>query len=226
MKIGILKTGHVPDGLADRFPDYDGMFVHLLEREGFSFASFDVEAGAMPASPETCAGWLITGSRCGVYEDHAWIPPLEDFIRACRAADVPMVGICFGHQIIARALGARVEKFEGGWSLGAVDYAFEAPAETLTVMAFHQDQVLTVPEGAMPLASSAFCRYAGFTYGDWALTVQPHPEFDAAYVQALLDHYAGRFPDDAVARAEANMGKALSTARLVARMSAWLRRSA
>lgn len=224
MKIGILKTGHVPEGLADRFPDYDGMFVRLLGGQGFAFETVDVEAGARPAAPDACDGWLITGSRCGVYEDHAWIAPLEDFIRACRTADVPMVGVCFGHQIIAQAMGARVEKFEGGWSLGAVDYAFEAPEETLTVMAFHQDQVLTVPEGAAVIASSAYCRLAGFTYGDWAMSVQPHPEFDAAYVQALLDHYAGRFPEAPVARAEANMGNALSTARLVARMSAWLRR--
>ena len=134
-----------------------------------------------------------------------------------------MVGICFGHQIVARALGARVEKFAGGWSLGAVDYAFLDPAETLTIMAFHQDQVLSVPAGARPIASSPYCRYAGFAYGRWALTIQPHPEFDAAYVQDLLDHYAGRFTEDRVARAEANMARPLATGRLVARMGAWLR---
>ena len=226
MKIGILKTGHVPDALAGQFPDYDRMFMRLLDGPEISFRTFDVEAGEMPAAPEDCGGWLITGSRCGVYEDHAWIAPLEDFIRASRDADVPMVGVCFGHQIIAQAMGARVEKFEGGWSLGAVEYAFEAPDETLTVMAFHQDQVLTEPEGATLIASSAVCRYAGFTYGTWALTVQPHPEFDAAYVQALLDTYATSLPEDRALSARDSLGNPLSTARLVERMNAVLRRQA
>ena len=58
-------------------------------------------------------GWLITGSRHGAYEDHPWIPPLEEFIRDAYAAQVPLVGICFGHQIIAQAMGGKVEKYQG-----------------------------------------------------------------------------------------------------------------
>ena len=81
MKIGILKTGHVPPALTGRHPDYDGMFVRLLAGQGFTFETVDVENGALPAAPDACGGWIITGSRCGVYEDHPWIAPLEAFIR-------------------------------------------------------------------------------------------------------------------------------------------------
>lgn len=223
MKIGILKTGHVPEALAGRFPDYDGMFRDLLAGAGFSFETFDVEAGQLPATPEACDGWLITGSACGVYEDHPWIAPLEAFIRASRAAGVRMAGVCFGHQIMARAFGARVEKHPGGWCLGPFDYEFREPAETLTAMAFHQDQVMELPAGARLIATADACRFAGLAYDGWGWSVQPHPEFDAAYVTALLDHYDGRFPPAPVARARANMARPLAKARLAARLAAHLK---
>jgi GMP synthase-like glutamine amidotransferase len=77
-----------------------------------------------PKDIHDCDGWLITGSRFGAYEDHPFIPPLEDFIRAAYAAHVPVVGICFGHQIIAQAMGGKVEKYAGGWSVGPTEYNF------------------------------------------------------------------------------------------------------
>ena len=75
-----------------------------------------------PTSVSSCDGWIVTGSAFGAYEDHAFIPPLEDFIRANYKADVPMAGICFGHQIMAQALGGKVEKFSGGWGVGYTNY--------------------------------------------------------------------------------------------------------
>jgi len=102
MKIGILQTGHAPDEVQDQLGDYDAMFGRLLADEGFVFETFNVVDMAFPQSVTACDGWLVTGSKHGAYEDHAFIPPLEVFIRAARDNDVPMVGICFGHQIIAQ----------------------------------------------------------------------------------------------------------------------------
>ncbi len=203
MKIGILKAGHVPRRVADRHPDYDVMFERLLAGRGLTFQSFDVEHGAFPASVTDAEGWLITGSACGAYEDHPWIPPLEAFIREARAQSVRMIGICFGHQVLAQAMGARVEKFSGGRSMGAVDYECCATGETLTLLAFHGDQVMTVPEGARLTVSGGFCRIAGLAYDDeagapWAISLQPHPEFDAAYEADLIGAYSDGLPPDAI----------------------------
>jgi GMP synthase-like glutamine amidotransferase len=125
MRIGILQTGLAPDGLTDQMGDYPDMFARLLAGNGFTFATFRVVEGAFPASVRDCDGWLITGSRHGVYEDHAFIAPLEQFIRDSFAQRVPVVGVCFGHQIIAQAMGGKVERYAGGWIVGATDYDFE-----------------------------------------------------------------------------------------------------
>ena len=103
----------------DQTGDYDALFRDLLAGHGFDFVTFAVLDGEFPASVEDADAWLITGSRHGVYEDHDWIPPLEALIRKIDARRLPLVGVCFGHQIIAQALGGKVEKFKGGWSVGA-----------------------------------------------------------------------------------------------------------
>ncbi len=114
MLIGILQCGHFPEDLQGESGDYDAMFERLLAGENFDYATYNVVDGDFPEGPEACDGWLITGSRHGAYEDHDWIPPLEDLIRAIRDAGRPLVGVCFGHQIIAQALGGKVVKFDGG----------------------------------------------------------------------------------------------------------------
>jgi GMP synthase-like glutamine amidotransferase len=158
----------------------------LLAGKGLTFRRWAVLRNDFPASVDACDGWLITGSRFGAYEDHAWIPPLEAFIRAAYAAHVPVVGVCFGHQIIAKAMGGTVEKFKGGWSVGPTDYAFAD--RTYTLNAWHQDQVTVKPEGAEVVASTAFCENAALLYDDRMFTVQPHPEFRKEFVEGLIKH--------------------------------------
>ena len=182
MLIGILQTGLAPDALSD-MGDYPDMFARLLDGHGFTFRTYRVVDGSFPAHVTDCDGWLITGSRHGVYEDHPWLRPLEQFIRDSFAAHVPMVGICFGHQIIAQAMGGKVEKFSGGWAVGAQDYDFGGTI--LTLNAWHQDQVTTVPPGAKVIASNDFCTNAAFLY-DHALTIQAHPEFRADFIDGLM----------------------------------------
>ena len=203
MRIGILQAGHVPDVLRPGLDDYDAMFADLLAAEGFAFAAFDVERMVFPDGPEACDGWLITGSRHGAYEDHPFIPPLEAFVRACVAADRPVVGICFGHQIVAQALGGRVEKFAGGWSLGARTY--HTDAGPLRLNAWHQDQVVALPPGAEVLGRSDFCANAVLAYGRAAWTIQPHPEFSHEVVRGLVRarRGTGTYPDDLMDAAEA-----------------------
>ncbi|MCB1334061.1 MAG: type 1 glutamine amidotransferase [Roseivivax sp.] len=185
MKIGILQTGHPPTELAPTHGDYPSMFERLLGGRGFTFQTWSVVDGEFPAGPQDADGWLITGSRHGVYEDHPWIAPLEALVRDIIAAGKPLVGICFGHQVIAQALGGQVEKFDQGWCLGPQVYHF--PDGDKRLLAYHQDQVITPPEGAEVVASSPGCRYAALLYPGKAYTVQPHPEFSPAYLQGLID---------------------------------------
>lgn len=184
MKIGILRTGHSPEGMIETIGNYDQMFERLLDGNDFDFRTFSVVDGEFPAGPQDADGWLITGSKHGAYEDHPWIPPLEELIRAIHAAGKPLIGVCFGHQIIAQALGGTVVKFDGGWSVGRTEYMMEGKPVALN--AWHQDQVVALPPGARVVGSSDFCANAMLAYGDTIWTVQPHPEFGADFIDGLI----------------------------------------
>ena len=213
MKIGILQTGHAPEQLLDTSGDYDVLFQRLLDGNGFSFATYNVVDMEFPDAISSCDGWLITGSKHGAYEDHAFIPPLEVFVRDAYAADIPMVGICFGHQIIAQALGGKVEKFAEGWAVGRQTYNWVG--DTVALNAWHQDQVTALPDEAEVIASNAFCENAALVYGKRAFTTQPHPEFGADFVAGLVLHRGpGVVPDSQLEETRANLEKPIDNARI------------
>ncbi|MBP1804743.1 type 1 glutamine amidotransferase [Rubellimicrobium aerolatum] len=218
MLIGILQTGHAPDALRPSHGDYPDLFQRLLRDRDLDFRTWAVVDGEFPQGPHAAEGWLITGSRHGAYEDHPWIPPLEQLIRDIHAANVPLVGVCFGHQIVAQALGGRVEKFPGGWSVGRTEYDWNG--ERLALNAWHQDQVTQRPEGATVLASSPFCENAALLYGDRILTVQAHPEFPNGFVAEMIEKRGrGLVPDPLLDAAKASLDAPLDDARLADRIA-------
>lgn len=208
MRMGILETGKPPVEMQQDYSSYTHVFATLLGDTEFTYEGWHVEGGIFPKSPAEADGWLITGSKHGAYEDHHWIPQLETFIRSCYADKVPLVGICFGHQIIAQALGGKVEKFEGGWAIGRQSYKIVDQSEPIHLNAWHQDQVTQKPEAAKVIASNEFCENAALVYGDSILTFQPHPEFDSEFVKGLLDHRApGAVPNELIEKATDDLGK-------------------
>ncbi|UWQ05553.1 type 1 glutamine amidotransferase [Aliiroseovarius crassostreae] len=225
MKIGILQAGHSPDEVRDSVGNYGEMFTRLLDGHGFEFEIFSVVDGEFPPGVDAADGWLITGSKHGAYEVHDWIGPLEELIRDIRAAGQPLVGVCFGHQIIAQALGGKVEKFSGGWSVGRTEYDFGD--EVLALNAWHQDQVTELPEGAEVIASTDFCANAAVIYGDRILTIQPHPEFTADLIAGLIEHRGrGKVPDALLDEAEQQLSTSTDNARFAERMAQVLKKGA
>ncbi len=223
MKIGILQTGHAPDEMKQSHGNYDEMFLRLLDGNGFTFETFSVVDGVFPDGVDAADGWLITGSKHGVYEDHAWIPPLETLIRAIHDADLPLVGVCFGHQIIAQAMGGKVEKFNGGWAVGRTTYNLDGTNVALN--AWHQDQVVEPPSGAEVVGQNAFCQNAMLAYGDKIWTIQPHPEFDAAFIDGLIQFRGtGVVPDAQLAQAHENLEQPVNNNDMAERIAAFFRR--
>lgn len=225
MKIGILQTGHAPDTLVDQTGDYDTMYAEMLGGHGFEFAAYAVVDNQFPESADDADGWIITGSRFGAYEDHDWIPPLEELIRQIQANGQPLIGICFGHQIIAQALGGKVEKFQGGWAIGRTEY--DMGDETVVLNAWHQDQITRLPEGARVLGRNAFCEHAILAYGDRIWTMQPHPEYTAGFIEGLIDTRGrGVVPDAQLDTARENLEGPVHNDRIAARMAEFFKNGA
>ena len=190
MKLGILLCGHVPEPLAPRFGDYAAMVQRLLD-PAHQVSCFDVTAGVLPASAESCDAFVLTGSPAAVYDELPWIAPLADFVRSARGR-AKLVGICFGHQMMAHAFGGRVVKAPQGWGIGLHRYALPHraawmdDADMVVAPASHQDQVVECAADAGVVAQSVFTPFAGLDYGD-AISFQFHPEFSAAFGVALIE---------------------------------------
>lgn len=202
MKLTIIETGQPPPAIRDRFPDYPEMFRRMFAGVDASFA-FDtvslVRGEALP-DPAGLDAVLYTGSPAGVYDDEPWISPLMNFIRSAAEARRPQVGICFGHQVMAEALGGKVAKSAKGWGAGRHTYEITAapglatpPPPAMRIAVSHQDQVEVRPPQAGIIARSDFTSFAGLSYqGFPALSFQCHPEFDAAFAAALYTARRGK----------------------------------
>lgn len=223
MKVGILETGAPPDPLVQRFGAYPAIISEMLG-PGFATVSYDVARGGLPDDPRAHGAWLITGSPAGVYEDHPWIPPLEAFLREAKGK-AKLVGLCFGHQIMAQAFGGRVEKSERGWGIGLQSYvvAERAPwmddVASFAIPVSHQDQVVEQPPASQILAANAFSPFGLIAYEDGSsISFQGHPEWEPAFAQALIESRRDRLPgvDEALASLDRPNDRA--------RVGEWVRR--
>jgi GMP synthase-like glutamine amidotransferase len=225
MKVGILETGAPPPDLRARFGSYGEMFQQLLGN-GYDYSTFDVRSGPLP-STGACDAYLITGSAAGVYDGDPWIDSLKGFVRDL-SGSTPLIGVCFGHQLMAEAYGGRVIKSPKGWGIGLHSYEVQRRAAWMdelpafTIPASHQDQVVELPNDATVLAASAFTSFAVLDYPSRrAISLQGHPEFSPDYAAALIALRRGKLYDPAFADQAA---ATLRTPNDSAHVAQWLRR--
>ena len=228
VRVGVLECDHVPAELRDVGDDYAPMFADRFAAHApwVSTDRIDVVGGAPLPSPGEHDAYLITGSRHSAYDDLPWIAPLGTFVRDLVDAEVAVVGVCFGHQLIAHHLGGEVGRAAAGWGVGVHEARvvterpwMTPPVERFRLIVSHQDQVTSLPEGAELLATSDHAPVAAFELGS-ALGIQGHPEFDPAYAAALMAARSDRIPAHVVAAGEAT----LATPTDHATVSTWLGR--
>ncbi|UAB91085.1 type 1 glutamine amidotransferase (plasmid) [Ruegeria sp. SCSIO 43209] len=197
MRICILETDVPADEMKKEHGDFADMFETWLfpALPEATWDRFAVHSGDNLPNADSFDGYMITGCRHGVYDDLSWMTPLAGFLRHLRDRHIPVGGVCFGHQIMAHAYGAQVEKSGDGWVLGADTY------DNLAAFAIHQDQVQSIPTGVRHVTGSPRCRIGRIAYAFPALSVQYHPEFTASFMKSLLDHYGGTRIDKSLTEA-------------------------
>ncbi|WP_442113451.1 amidotransferase [Pseudomonas sp. NUPR-001] len=195
LSICILETDALRPELVADFHSYGQMFKRLFEQQPVParFEVFNVVEGHYPAPAQSFDAYLVTGSKADAFGDASWIVQLRAYLLARYQAGDTLLGICFGHQLLALLLGGSCGRAPQGWGLGVHRYALAAPqawmtpaAATFSVLVSHQDQVSQLPPGATLLASSAFCPLAAYCVGDQVLCFQGHPEFVEDYAGALM----------------------------------------
>jgi GMP synthase-like glutamine amidotransferase len=214
MKLGILLCDQVQEQLQPEFGDYPAMFNELLQRvdEALDVQYFSAINHELPANIDDCDFYMTSGSRWGVNDDKLWIRELEEFIRVLYEAGKGFVGICFGHQLIAKSLGGCVEKSPKGWGIGiafsdviSLQSWMKPTKDKLDLVVSHQDQITKLPPQAEVLVSNDFCPYSMFTVGHHFLGIQGHPEFSRQYSLALMNSRKDRIKKSVIDAASATL---------------------
>lgn len=199
MKIGILDADHLSPSIIKKYGCYADRFIELLSPsqnilpESLYFNRYTVFDYEYPQSIDECDAYIITGSQYSTYDNLEWIKQLEEYIRLLHQHKKKLIGICFGHQVIAQSLGGKVEKNNKGWEIGItathITESFEwmrPKREFFFSIVSHQDQVTHLPDQAINFAETNICPISGFYIENHILAFQGHPEFSKDYVKLII----------------------------------------
>ncbi|MFT5163349.1 MAG: GMP synthase-like glutamine amidotransferase [Alteromonadaceae bacterium] len=197
LTFGILETDIVAEELRGTFGTYRQMFSELLAKQDptLQFNYYNVIEGEYPSNIDECDAYLITGSKANSYDNDPWIVRLKEYIKELASEEKKLIGICFGHQLIAHALGGLAGKSAKGWAVGVTTSDLVNPQPSwlsgektaFKLLVSHQDQVLQLPDNATLLAGNTFCPYGAYSIDQHILCFQGHPEFHPDYARGLLE---------------------------------------
>ncbi|KAK3297394.1 class I glutamine amidotransferase-like protein [Chaetomium fimeti] len=227
IRLAILKTDSPIPAVSSKVGQFDTIFTTLLRaacasldppqtlESQLTLTAHDVVAAPAVTGEDSDSGWdypdpdtidavLITGSRASAYDEDEWVVRLAAFVR--RLLDegrVRVIGVCFGHQIVARALGARVAPSPAGWELSVTEVRLSEEGravfggESLNIYQTHRDVVLELPPGVVPLASTEKCPIQAMYIPRQLITVQGHPEYTPFIMNEMLQarHKRGAIAD-------------------------------
>ena len=197
MKLATLVTNTDFSDFAKARPLDDAKFAQLIAevRPNWDVTAHWVCKDDFPNDITAYDGVMITGSPSSVNEAAPWIARLEDLVHEIMAQNIPLFGACFGHQIIAKALGADIKR-SAEWAHGLIDVKrtdradWSRPNDDFALYGSHIEQVASLPTGAKRLFESPGCPIAGFGVGKSVFTIQHHPEMTGDFIADLVEEFA------------------------------------
>ena len=234
MKIAILMANTDESYFASQHPSDDKHFVDILNnvRSNWIYEVFNVTHQIFPKSLDNFDGIIITGSPASANDKDLWIKELLSTVRCSINKKIPIFGSCFGHQVIAKALGSKIIKNPDGWSFGLVKTQVVADAswleglekETL-VYAAHVEQVKDLPTGAKLLFKTDGCDVAGFSIGNNVFTTQYHPEMSRQFMMALTEELSIKLGKELTDNALSSLNKKAHTIQFAEAIAKFFERS-
>ena len=216
MKIAILQCDNVMEKFQEDFGNYPEMITDLLNsvENNLEIGTFDVQKGEYPQNINDWELFITTGSKASVNDNEVWILDLIEFTKLLGVTKKKLMGICFGHQIIALARGGSVEESDKGWGIGIAsndiliqtDWMDNEQIE-LKLIVSHKEQINQLPQGAMVIAQSDFCPYFMVQWDDHFLSVQGHPEWNKLYSKTLMNDRRSIIPVKRIEQGLASLEK-------------------
>ncbi len=213
-KLGILNAINPAESHVNWGGSPIDVYIRFIQTAGAAFesAGYEVAQGHFPTSPGECDAYVITGSPRGAYDSDPWIAELVQFIRKGTQSGQKFVGICFGHQILAHALGGHVEKSEKGWGLGLKTFEvsqskpwMNGRPQQMSLYFAHQDQVERLPPDADLLGGNEFCPIGMYAIRDQVFGIQGHPEFSPGIMNDIFNRFKENGNAALAAAGEASM---------------------
>lgn len=207
MNAAILQCDNVLPKFQARFGDYPEMIEQMLHKVDLplSFDTYNCKQGEFPADIHKYDFYLTTGSKASVYDDKQWIQRLIQFIKKLDKHEKKLIGICFGHQLIAVARGGKVERSDKGWGIGISTNLISAhpdwlpaKADKINILVSHQDRITDLPDDALVIAKSDFCPFFIVQWGKHFLSIQGHPEWEPEYSRALINERRAIIPGERI----------------------------